>query len=44
MGINTNLLNFIDERVKKILSKRKILKYKPATVQSVPDFTCNVNM
>ena len=35
MGINTNLLNFIDERVKKILSKLKILKYKPATVQSV---------
>ena len=35
MGINTNLLNFIDERIKKILSKLKILKYKSATVQSV---------
>ena len=35
MGINTNLLNFSDERVKKILSKFKMLKCKPAVVQNV---------
>lgn len=37
MGINTGLLNLIDERVKKTLSKLKILKYKHAVVQSVRD-------
>ena len=35
MGTNTGLLNLIDERVKKILSKLKMLKCKPALVQNV---------
>ena len=42
MGTNTGLLNLIDERVKKILSKFKILKYKPAVVQSVNTDTVSV--
>lgn len=42
MGTNTGLLNLIDERVGKILSKFKILKYKPAVVQSVNTDTVSV--
>ena len=42
MGTNTGLLNLIDKRIKKILSKFKILKYKPAVVQSVNTDTVSV--
>lgn len=33
--MNTNLLSFVDERIKKFLSKLNLLKYKPAVVQRV---------